>query len=363
MCFIGLEIEALSSLHVAIDFKKHGKPDKAKKLFQHAMALAPHHPDILTHYGEFLEDHDVIEAEHLYTRALIICPDHSQALVNRERTAPVVEELDQKQLNRIDHKRDHLMSIPEHSSALRRMKKEAYFLQIHHTAAIEGNTLSLAQTRMIIETRMAVGGKSLQEQNEILGIDAALGYINTTLVNRIGDITVDDILEIHRLLMGFVDIQEAGKFRNTQVFVADHVPPHPREIHALMKEFVNWLNSDESYKLHPVKYAALAHYKFVYIHPFTDGNGRTSRLIMNYILMRAGYPPVIIHKQDRHKYYEYLKLANQGDVRPFVRFIAKCAETILDVYLYSTTDLVSHGTKDTTIELKQSKLPRTIIEN
>ncbi|CAM1297739.1 FICD (predicted) [Pycnogonum litorale] len=345
---------------------RHVKPEKALKLLQHAMALAPWHPDVLTNYGELLEEQheNIIEAEHLYTRALMINPEHSKALVNRGRTAPVVEELDQGQLSRLDRKRDILITIPEHSSAFKRMKKEAYFLQIHHTAAIEGNTLTLAQTRMIIETRMAVGGKSIVEHNEILGIDSALSYINTTLVNRIGDIVVEDILEIHRRLMGFVDISEAGKFRKTQVYVGDHIPPHPKQVPTLMAEFVSWLNSDESYKLHPVKYAALAHYKFVYIHPFTDGNGRSSRLLMNFILMRAGYPPVIIHKQDRQKYYDYLKKANEGDVRPFVRFIAECAETILDAYLYATTDLVSQDAKvKNSIEsVHKPKLPKTIIE-
>lgn len=86
------------------------------------------------------------------------------------------------------------------------------------------------------------------------------------------------------------------------------------------------------------RYAALAHYKLVHIHPFSDGNGRTSRLLMNTILMQAGYPPVIIHKQHRHKYYEYLQIANTGDVRPFVRFIAECTEQTLDLFLWATSE-------------------------
>jgi Fic family protein len=86
-----------------------------------------------------------------------------------------------------------------------------------------------------------------------------------------------------------------------------------------MKDFVRWLNSAESLSQHPIRFAALAHYKLVYIHPFSDGNGRTSRLLMNLILMQSGYPPVIIRKQDRAKYYDYLQQANEGDVRPFIR--------------------------------------------
>lgn len=130
-----------------------------------------------------------------------------------------------------------------------------------------------------------------------------------------------------------------------------------------MNEFANWLNSENTLLLHPIKLAALAHYKLVHIHPFIDGNGRTSRLLMNTILMRAGFPPVIIPKQERHRYenhslfeflncgselihhfvsisryYKVLELANDGDIRPFMRFIAKCAEKTLDLFLWSATE-------------------------
>ena len=80
----------------------------------------------------------------------------------------------------------------------------------------------------------------------------------------------------------------------------------------LMRKFLDWLNDPENMLLHPVRFAALAHYKLVYIHPFTDGNGRTSRLLMNWILMQNGFPPVIIRKQDRLSYYQHLVTANDG---------------------------------------------------
>ncbi len=88
-----------------------------------------------------------------------------------------------------------------------------------------------------------------------------------------------------------------------------------------MADFIEWLNSPETAALHPIESAALAHWKLVYIHPFYDGNGRTSRLLMNLVLLRAGYPPAIIRREDRHIYYQALKEANQGDMRPFIRFI------------------------------------------
>ncbi|XP_015112182.1 protein adenylyltransferase Fic [Diachasma alloeum] len=332
--------EAITSLQLALEMKLSGKKKKAIKLFQHAVALAPQHPDVLNHYGEFLEhtQNDVIRANEFYVRALTYEPNHESAMMNRERTARVVEELDKRMLRRIDEKRDALSAIPDQNAALIRAKKEAYFQHIYHTVGIEGNTMNLAQTRAIVETRTAVAGKSIDEHNEILGLDAAMKYINATLVNRIGSISLKDIMEIHLRVLGHVDPIQGGHFRRTQVYVGGHIPPGPGDIHYLMQEFASWLNSERAIRMHPVRYAALAHYKLVHIHPFSDGNGRTSRLLMNTILMQAGYPPVIIHKQHRHKYYEYLQIANTGDVRPFVRFIAECTEQTLDLFLWATTE-------------------------
>ena len=152
------------------------------------------------------------------------------------------------------------------------------FQHIYHTVGIEGNTLNLIQTRSLLETKLAIGGKSIQEHNEVLGLDSALKYINQTLVDRAhGYITLKDILEIHKRVIGYVDPVEAGHFRQTQVYIGGHVPPPPSNLDILMEHFLNWLNNPTTLMMHPVRMAALAHYKLAYIHPFTDGNGRTSR--------------------------------------------------------------------------------------
>lgn len=104
-----------------------------------------------------------------------------------------------------------------------------------------------------------------------------------------------------------------------------------------------WLNSEEALALHPIEFAALAHYRLVTIHPFYDGNGRTSRLLMNLILMQAGFPPVAIEVEDRMRYYDSLELANNGDIRPFIRFIAECTERTLDEYLAATMEDPSYS--------------------
>lgn len=204
------ELEALNSLKVAIDLRQQGKKDKAMKLFQHALALAPRHPEILTKYGEYLEQthSDIITADSMYfqvcfsrkqrcsfvklyylllsllNQALTANPSHDEAMVNRQRTAGIVEALDQQRLIKLDEKRDALSAVHEANSALRRIKKEAYFQHIYHSVGIEGNTMTLAETRSVLETRMAVSGRSIDEHNEVLGLDAALKYINASLVNR-----------------------------------------------------------------------------------------------------------------------------------------------------------------------------------
>ena len=318
--------------------RAEGKKEKAFKLLQQCKSLSPHHPDILNEYGEFLEEEDVIEAEHHYALALVFNPDHSRATFNRMRALPLVKELDMEMLKRIEKKRDALAKIPEGNLLLQRAKMEAYYQHIYHTNAIEGNTMTLSMTRAIVETGMAIGGKSIIEHNEVLGLDSALKYLNNTLLyKKTGAIGIEDILEIHRRVFGFVNPVEAGQFRASQVYVGDHIPPPPTDVENLMEDFDEWLCSREASMLHPIELASLSHYKLVYIHPFIDGNGRTARLLMNLFLMQAGYPPVIIKKEQRFQYYEYLQQANLGDVRPFIRFVARCTENTLDEYLSAVT--------------------------
>lgn len=176
------------------------------------------------------------------------------------------------------------------------------------------------------------------EHNEILGMEAALQFLNTSFeFKRLGNIKIRHILEIHRRVMGYVDPFGGGVLRSTQVFVGNHVPPPPEQIPSLMEEFEEWLNDPYTISdLHPIEMGALAHYKLVYVHPFYDGNGRTSRLLMNLILMMAGYPAIIVPVDKKQFYYAHLETANKGDVRPFIRFMARCAEDVLDEYLLAS---------------------------
>lgn len=322
---------------MALKLTKLNNIEKAKRLFQHAMVLSPNQHDVLLYYGEFLEsNNDFINADHYYLKALMIQPDSPRALFNRRRTLPIVTQLDLEELKRIDMKNECLIKmIKNKDPSLKRLKKEIYFQHIHHSVAIEGNTMSLAETRTIVETRLAVSGKSVVEHNEILGLEAALRFVNQTLVARNSFITVSDILEIHRRVMGHTDPVTAGTFRQSQVFVGAHRPPPASEVEYLMEQFVGMLRGPEITAMHPINIAAFAHHKLVNIHPFLDGNGRTARLLMNLLFMKYGYPPIIIRKEDRSQYYKYLQIANEGDPRPFYRFIAHAAECTLDAFLCS----------------------------
>ena len=288
--------EALKSVQAALEMKKLKKIVKARKLFEHAVALSPHNAHVLLHFGLFLEEfgeppHDLLEADHQYIRAVAFSVDNSEtrvkALEGRKRTANKVDIIDEEVLKRIDAKKRKFMKVDQDSVIVNRVKHEAYIQYIYHTVGIEGNTMNLAQTRSILETKLAVGGKSIMEHNEILGMDSALKYINNTLVDKIGDITLDNILEIHKRVLGNVEPVDAGVLRRVQVFVGDHIPPPPWTLASLLDKFVSWLNSGQAIKLHPVRLAALAHYKLVHIHPWVDGNGRTSRLLMNVVLMQV----------------------------------------------------------------------------
>lgn len=308
-----LQHEAQMALSLALNMQKEGKLDKAAKIYSHALNLDPHNTDALISYGEYLELHknDIIKAEHFYTKVIAMEPKNDKASVNLKRASPLVNKLDRIMLDRLDNLLTKFYEIPATSSALKHAKREAYFMHIYHSNAIEGNTLNLHQTRHILQNRVAIGGKRL------LSIKS-----------------VHDILEIHRRVLGFTDPIESGKFRGHQVYVGNFVPPAADQVETLIYEFIEWLNSNQLLtEAHPIQIAALAHYKFVYIHPFYDGNGRTARLLMNLILMKSGYPPVIVKKEDRLDYYAYLEMANQGDVKPFIRFIARCAKRTLEEYI------------------------------
>lgn len=201
----------------------------------------------------------------------------------------------------------------------------------HNSTAIEGNTLTLIETKVLLEDELSVANKSLREIYEVVNHNKAFAYVKKCISEnkQLDEYIVKDI---HSILME--NILVGGVYRNVEVRItgAKHKPPAPSEMYYQIKEFFSNINSKSD--LNPIELAAWTHAEFVKIHPFIDGNGRTSRLIMNYQLMRNEFLPVSINTEDRLEYFNLLEeYAVNGNLAPFVDFIAKLEEQQLDEYL------------------------------
>ncbi len=203
---------------------------------------------------------------------------------------------------------------------------KAYFkISFTYTSnAIEGNSLSLNETKIIIEDGITIGGKPVKDHLEVIGNSNAYDLL-FDIANRNVPISEDTILELHKMLYSNIDEKNAGKYRNCNVLITGsefELPKH-QDIPKLMKEFVSniGLNKD---KMHPVEFAAWLHERIVSIHPFIDGNGRTARLLMNLALLNAGYNIITIPPIVRNDYIAGLQDAQlKNDIIPFTNFISE----------------------------------------
>ncbi len=215
--------------------------------------------------------------------------------------------------------------------ALERFDKSFEVEYAHNSTAIEGNTLSLIQTKAVLEDGVSIGGKTLREIYEVVNHQKAFRFVQNCIA---GGKTLDEkiVKDIHALLME--NILTGGIYRSVEVRIsgAKHKPPGPGEMYQQIKKFY----ADMPYQAerNAVELAAWTHAEFVKIHPFVDGNGRTSRMIMNYQLMANGFLPVSIAKENRLEYFEVLEAyAVNGELQPFAEMIASLEEQRLDEYL------------------------------
>lgn len=190
---------------------------------------------------------------------------------------------------------------------------------------IEGNTLTLRETDLVVNKGLTVGGKSMREHLEAINHYEAILYIRD-LAAQGALLTERELRDIHALVLRGIDRDNAGRYRNLPVMIAGsrHVPPQPWVVPKLMEDYGLWL-AGESLKLHPVVRAAEAHERLVTIHPFIDGNGRTARLVMNLILLANGYAIANIpgDTDSRRAYYDALEKVNlAGDKTDFINLIA-----------------------------------------
>lgn len=194
----------------------------------------------------------------------------------------------------------------------------------HHSTAIEGNTLSFIETKLVIEDRQSIGGKSLREIYEVANHHDAFMYI-CDQVQQGFSLNEEKVKKIHRLLLDKIATY-AGTYRANDVFISgtDYVPPsYDGEMYPMLRKFYEDL-SVKTMIYNPIEYAAWTHAEFVHIHPFNDGNGRTARLLLNYQLMFNGYLPIIIPFEERNQYYQALQeYDHDHNLEPFAELIGK----------------------------------------
>jgi Fic family protein len=245
-------------------------------------------------------------------------------------------------LTRIESKKtllDGLRPLP--AAAVAQLRDQILVEWIYNSNAIEGSTITLQETRLILETGLTVGGKSLREHFEVINHRDAIDYVEN-LVASAEPITPFIVRQIHKLVLSRIDDENAGRYRETQVRIAGaaFTPPESWLVPNLMTEWGEWLLAEETHNF-PVELAALAHHKLVAIHPFIDGNGRTARLVMNLILMRAGYPPTVIQRINRRQYYRVLDQADAGKPAALVNFVGRAVERSLNLYLEACTPVIA----------------------
>lgn len=244
--------------------------------------------------------------------------------------------LDQKIQKRINEKLALLNSFrPLPVSAVKRLKEQFAIEMTYNSNAIEGNSLTLKETYLVINEGLTIKGKPLKDHLEAKNHQEALEYLYDLVEkDKKNTFSENSIRSLNQIVQQNIDKEWAGRYRNSAVIIggADHKPPEALEISKLMQNLIKWVRENKK-KIHPVELASIMHHNLVFIHPFFDGNGRTSRLAMNIILMQAGFPLVIVLKNDRKKYYQTLSLADKGNYVPFVNFIARAVERTLDIYL------------------------------
>ena len=235
---------------------------------------------------------------------------------------------------RIIRKKKELDSLrPLPKSALERLRHQFSIELAYNSNAIEGNTLTLSETRLVIEEGITIKGKPLREHFEAINHQKAFDFLEG-LVKSKTPVTEHVIKGIHKIITSGIDDAYAGKYRDVNVRILGAVksPSRFEKVPEMMKEFVEHISINPD-KLNALELSAVIHYKLVEIHPFTDGNGRCARLLMNMFLMQNGYPITLILKVDRKKYYECLKEADRGRLSPFIDFVGRNVERSLDLYL------------------------------
>ncbi len=231
--------------------------------------------------------------------------------------------------NKIDKLQKELNNLrPLPKNTVKSLHEQLVLEWTYNSNAIEGNTLTLKETKVVLEG-ITIGGKSMREHFEAINHKEAIDYVEAIVAND-EPFTEHVIKSIHQLILKDIDNDNAGVYRKENVLIAgvEHTPPD----HILVAEqMANLMEEHNDFNGHPLERAARLHIDFVKIHPFVDGNGRTARLLMNLDLMKAGLQPVVIKASNRLSYYEALDKAHtQNQIDDFLLLVSKAEEDALN---------------------------------
>ena len=239
-------------------------------------------------------------------------------------------------LNKIKNKKKKLDALrPLPKDAVTRIIEDIRLRNTYHSDAIEGNTLTLQETKLVLEEGVTIGGKPLKDHIEARN-DAEAFDVMIELVHSNKKVSQEIIQQLHEFVMKGI-LKNPGQYRteNVRLTGAKIRPPSYLKMVTLMDEYIQNI---KKLNLQPIKKASFIHHELVRIHPFIDGNGRVARLLTNFYLMKKGYPPIVIQSEDREKYYRSLYKADKGDLSDFASFIARSVNESLQYYLSSFID-------------------------
>jgi Fic family protein len=224
-------------------------------------------------------------------------------------------------IKKIDNIKKQLEDIRPFSYKMLSELKEYFKIGTAYSSnALEGNTLTEGETKIVIEDGLTIAGKPLRDHLEAVGYSDAFEFIYRMSGEE--KITETMIKKIHKLFYNRIDMNEAGIYRSRAVFISgtDYVPPQSSKIHKLIDKSLENINGNDAE--HPIRKAFNAHLNIALIHPFIDGNGRVARLLMNLILIQHGYYPTYIPPILRGEYIASLKAASErNDKKPFLNFM------------------------------------------
>jgi Fic family protein len=252
------------------------------------------------------------------------------------RTPPCPMCLSAKTIKALEEKLRLLKACrPLSPTSIQKIKEQFELEMTYNSNAIEGNSLTLKETFWVVKEGLTIKGKPLKDHLEAKNHSEALDFLYEVIAEgNKNTISEHLIKQLHQLVVKESQSDIAGKYRDGDVYIsgADHKPPSFFDVPVLMGDLMNWLRKSQK-KHHVIELAALLHHKLANIHPFWDGNGRVSRLVMNILILEAGYPLGVILKNDRKRYYRVLAEADKGDFRPICEFIAQSVLRSLNIYL------------------------------